>query len=141
MILSRRAKDVLGLLLGASKGRAARSASGDAPDPAIDQPPVPDTAPAPDAAAVANGAETRAERFRRIALQARLHAQAVAVVVLVAVLVALAASNTADVKVNWLIGSSRISLVWLVLVTAVIAWVLGLLASVRFQWLTRARRR
>jgi uncharacterized integral membrane protein len=61
--------------------------------------------------------------------------------VLVAVLVSLAASNTADVKVNWLIGSSRVSLVWLVLLTAVIAWVLGLLASVRFQWLTRARRR
>ena len=66
---------------------------------------------------------------------------AVGVVVLVGALIALAASNTADVKVNWLIGSSHVSLVWLVLVTAVIAWVLGLLASVRFQWLTRARRR
>ncbi len=60
---------------------------------------------------------------------------------LIAVLIALAASNTADVKVNWLFGSAHVSLVWLVLVTAVIAWVLGLLASVRFQWLTRARRR
>jgi uncharacterized integral membrane protein len=132
---------VLGLLFGAAKGRAARSASGDAQDPAIDQPPVPDTARAREAPATTNGAETRGNRFRRIALEARLHAQAVAVVVLVAVLVALAASNTADVKVNWLIGSSRVSLVWLVLLTAVIAWVLGLLASVRFQWLTRARRR
>lgn len=129
------------MLFGASKGLAARSASGDAPDPAIDQAPVPDTARAREAPATANGAETRAERFRRNALQGRLHTQAVAVVVLVAVLVSLAASNTADVKVNWLIGSSRVSLVWLVLLTAVIAWVLGLLASVRFQWLTRARRR
>lgn len=134
-------KDVLGLRFGASNDLAATSASGDVPDPTIDQPPVPDTARARNAAAAANGAETRAERFRRNALQGGLHVYAVGVVVLVAVLIALAASNTADVKVNWLIGSSRVSLVWLVLLTAIIAWVLGLLASVRFQWLTRARRR
>jgi uncharacterized integral membrane protein len=54
------------------------------------------------------------------------------------VLIALAASNTAHVKVNWLIGSSSVSLVWLVLVAAIIGWLLGLLTSARFQWLTRA---
>lgn len=129
------------MLFGAAKDRTASSASGDAPDLAIDPPRVPDAAHVPEPAAAVGTVETRADRFRRIALQVRLHAQAVAIVVLVAVLVALAASNTADVKVNWLIGSSRISLVWLVLLTAIVAWLLGLLASVRFQWLTRARRR
>lgn len=134
-------KDVLALASGASNDLAATSASGDVSDPAIDQPPGPDTARARESAAAAVGAETRAERFRRNARQGGLHAYAVGVVVLVGALIALAASNTADVKVNWLIGSSHVSLVWLVLLTAVIAWVLGLLASVRFQWLTRARRR
>jgi hypothetical protein len=52
-----------------------------------------------------------------------------------------AAPNTAQVKVNWLIGSSRISLVWLVLVTAIVGWLLGLMASARFNRLTRAPRR
>jgi uncharacterized integral membrane protein len=152
-------KDVFGLASADSNDRAATSASGDVSDLAIDQPPAPEAAPAREApakengtetaataneaetAATANEAETRAERLRRHARQVGLHAYAVGVVVLVAFLIALAASNTADVKVNWLFGSAHVSLVWLVLVTAVIAWVLGLLASVRFQWLTRARRR
>ncbi len=82
--------------------------------------------------------ETRAGRLRRNARQGRLHGYAVAIVVLIAVLIALAATNTARVHVDWLFGSSRISLVWLVLVAAIIGWILGVLASVRFQWMTRA---
>jgi len=107
------------------------------------QPPVPkpNTARAREAAATANGAETRSERFHRKALRGRLHGYAIATVALVGVLIALAASNTASVKVNWLIGSSHVSLVWLVLVTAIVGWLLGLLASARFNWKTRAPRR
>ena len=56
-------------------------------------------------------------------------------------LIALAASNTAQVKVNWLIGNSRVSLVWLVLAAAILGWVFGLMASARFHWRTRAPRR
>lgn len=103
--------------------------------------PAPNTARAREAAAAANGTETRSEHFRRKALRGRLHGYAIAVVALVAVLIALAASNTARVKVNWLVGSSHVSLVWLVLVTAIVAWLLGLLASVRFNWRTRAPQR
>jgi uncharacterized integral membrane protein len=108
-----------------------------------DQPPVavPNTARAREAAAAPNGTETRAERLRRKALRGRLHGYAIAAVALVAALIALAASNTAQVKVNWLIGSSHISLVWLVLVTAIVGWLLGLMASARFKWRTRAPRR
>ena len=111
--------------------------------PVSDQPPVgaPSTARAREAAAAANVTETRAERFRRKALRGRLHGYAIAAVALVAVLIALAASNTAQVKVDWLIGSSHISLVWLVLVTSIVGWLLGLMASARFNWRTRAPRR
>ncbi len=92
-----------------------------------DQPPatVPNTARAREAAAAANGTETRGEHFRRKALRGRLHGYAIGAVALVAVLIALAASNTAQVKVNWLIGSSRVSLVWLVLAAAILGWGLG----------------
>jgi uncharacterized integral membrane protein len=111
--------------------------------PLSDQPPVAvsNTARAREAAAAPNGTETRAERLRRKALRGRLHGYAIAAVALVAALIALAASNTAQVKVNWLIGSSHISLVWLVLVTAIVGWLLGLIASARFKWRTRAPRR
>jgi len=103
--------------------------------------PTPDTARAREAAAAANGTETRSEYVHRKALRGRLHGYAIAVVALVAVLIALAASNTARVKVNWLVGSSHVSLVWLVLVTAIVAWLLGLLASARFNWRTRGPQR
>jgi uncharacterized integral membrane protein len=108
-----------------------------------DQPPVsvPNTARAREAAAGTNGTETRGEHFRRKALRGRLHGYAIGAVALVAVLIALAASNTAQVKVNWLIGSSRVSLVWLVLAAALLGWALGLIASARFHWRTRAPRR
>ena len=88
----------------------------------------------------ANQVETRAGRFRRNARQGRLHLYAIAVIVLVVALIALAATNTARVQVHWLFGSSRISLVWLVLAAAIIGWILGVLASVRFQWMTRPPR-
>lgn len=102
---------------------------------------VPNTARAREADAAANGSETRAEHFRRKALRGRLHGYAIGAVALVALLIALAASNTGQVRVNWLIGSSRVSLVWLVLAAAILGWVLGLMASARFHWRTRAPRR
>ena len=102
---------------------------------------APNTARAGEAASTANDTETRHERFRRKALRGRLHGYAIAAVALVAVLIALAASNTAQVKVDWLIGSSHIALVWLVLVAAIAGWLLGLIASARFHWRTRAPRR
>ncbi len=108
-----------------------------------DELPPPDTTRAHEAAATsapAGGGETRAARFRRNARQGRLQVYALAVVALVAILIALAATNTARVRVDWLVGSSRVSLVWLVLAAAIIGWVLGVLASARFQWLTRAPR-
>jgi hypothetical protein len=107
----------------------------------IDHPapvPEPNTARAREAAAASNGEETRAEYLHRHSLRGRLHGYAIATVALVAILIALGASNTGRVKVNWLVASSHISLVWLVLVTAILAWLLGLLASARFNWRTRA---
>jgi uncharacterized membrane protein YciS (DUF1049 family) len=111
--------------------------------PVSDQPPVaaPNTARPREAAAAANGVETRGEHFRRKALRGRLHGYAIAAVAFVAVLLALAASNTGQVKANWLIGSSRVSLVWLVFAAGILGWALGLMASARFHWRTRAPRR
>jgi uncharacterized integral membrane protein len=100
----------------------------------------PDAAPAPAAAATANGSETRGQHFRRKAHRTRLHGYAIVAVALVAYLIALAASNTAHVKVNWVFGSSHVSLVWLVLFAVILGWLLGLLASARFRWRTRGRR-
>jgi uncharacterized integral membrane protein len=109
-------------------------------DSVNDQAPVPTTARAREAAAAANGTETRGAHFRRRAHRTRLHGYAIATVALVAYVIALAASNTAHVKANWVFGSSHVSLVWLVLFAALLGWLLGLVASARFHWRTRAPR-
>jgi uncharacterized integral membrane protein len=98
-----------------------------------------DVAPAQPSAATDR--ETRRERSRRKAHRSRLHVYAILAVALVAFLIALAASNTAHVKVNWVFGSSHVSLVWLVLFAAILGWLLGLVATAAFHWRTRAPRR
>ncbi len=100
-----------------------------------------DMAPTPPSAAPASGVESRGERFRRKAHRSRLYAYAIAAVPLVAFLIALAATNTARVKVSWVFGTSHVSLVWLVLFAAILGWLLGLVATAAFHWRTRAPRR
>jgi uncharacterized integral membrane protein len=85
--------------------------------------------------------ETPRERSHRKAHRSRLHGYAIVAVALVAYLIALAASNTAHVNVNWVLGSSRVPLVWLVLIAAILGWLLGLAATAAFHWRTRAPRR
>jgi uncharacterized integral membrane protein len=100
-----------------------------------------DPAPAPAQASGVTDRETRGEHFRRKAHRTRLHGYAIATVALVAFLIALAASNTAHVTVNWVFGSSHVSLVWLVLFAAILGWLLGLVATAAFHWRTRTPRR
>jgi uncharacterized integral membrane protein len=96
---------------------------------------------APAGPSAATDRETRRERSRRKAHRSRLHAYAIVAVALVAFLIALAASNTAQVKANWVFGSSYVSLVWLVLFAAILGWGLGIVATAAFRWRTRAPRR
>jgi uncharacterized integral membrane protein len=100
----------------------------------------PDGARAQPSAQTATG-ETRSGRFRRKARRTRLHGYAIVAVALTAFVIALAASNTAHVKVSWVFGSSLVSLVWLVLFAAILGWLLGLATSATFHWRTRAPRR
>jgi uncharacterized integral membrane protein len=101
----------------------------------------PDIAPAQSRVATNPDRETRRERYRRKAHRSRLHGYAILAVALIAFLIALAASNTARVKVSWVFGSSRVSLVWLVLFAAILGWLFGLVATAAFHWRTRAPRR
>jgi len=45
------------------------------------------------------------------------------------------------VKVNWVFGTSHVSLVWLVPFAAILGWLLGLVATAAFHWRTRAVQR
>jgi uncharacterized integral membrane protein len=88
----------------------------------------------------ATAVETRGERFRRKAHRAGLYLYAFVTVALLVCLVALAVANTDQVEFSWVVGSSTVSLVWIVIFSAILGWLLGIVTSAVFRWRTRARR-
>ena len=88
----------------------------------------------------AEPAESRIERLRRHGHRAGLYTFAFAFVALLVVLIALAVANTRQVKLSWVVGTGHASLVWIILASAVLGWLLGLLTSVVFRLRTRRRR-
>jgi len=61
-------------------------------------------------------------------------------VALLVVLIALVVANTRQVKLSWVVGSGHASLVWVILGSAVLGWLLGVVTSVVFLLRTRRRR-
>jgi uncharacterized integral membrane protein len=83
--------------------------------------------------------ESRGERLRRHARRTWLYAWAGAFVALLVILIALVVGNTRTVEVSWVFGSTRQSLVWIILFTAILGWLLGIVTSVIFRFRTRRR--
>jgi uncharacterized integral membrane protein len=84
--------------------------------------------------------EPRGERLRRHGHRTGLYTWAFGLVALLVVLVALAVANTRQVKLSWVVGTSHASLVWIILASAVLGWLLGILTAVVFRLRTRRRR-
>ena len=97
---------------------------------------TPTTTPEP----AATTGERRAERARRYAHRTQLYTSAVAAAVLLVLLVILVAENTRHVRVGWVFGHSRVSLVFLVLFATLLGWLLGIATSVVFRYRTRRPR-
>jgi uncharacterized integral membrane protein len=83
--------------------------------------------------------EPRGERLRRHGRRHGLYLRAGVIVVLLAVLIALIAANTQSTKLDWVIGTSHASLVWIVFTAAVLGWLLGMVTSAEFRRRTRRR--
>lgn len=81
--------------------------------------------------------ESRTERLVRHGRRARLYTGAVVFVALLAVLIVLISKNTRSVKLDWAVGSTHASLVWIILAAAVIGWLLGITTAVVFGHRTR----
>ena len=84
--------------------------------------------------------EPRGARLRRHGHRTRLYTLAFSVVALLVVLIALVVANTRPVKLSWVAGSGHASLVWIILASAVLGWLLGIVTSVVFRLRTRRRR-
>jgi uncharacterized integral membrane protein len=81
--------------------------------------------------------EPRSERLRRHGHRTGLYTLAFGLVALLVVLIALTIAN--QVKLSWVAGSGHASLVWIILASAVLGWLLGIVTSVVFRLRTRRR--
>jgi len=97
----------------------------------------PPAAPKP----VAPLGETPRERARRHGRRGRLYAWALLLVGAVVVLVALAVANTRQVELSWVVGSAHASVVWIIIGSAILGWLLGIATSIIFRARTRMPRR
>ena len=95
----------------------------------------------PGSAAPTSGAgdagEGRGERVKRHSQRARLYGVAFTLVALLVCLVALILANTRSVKLSWVFGDTNASLVWIILASAILGWLLGLATSIAFRRRTR----
>jgi uncharacterized integral membrane protein len=83
--------------------------------------------------------ESRRDSLRRHGRRTWLYTWTGALVALLVILIALVVANTRSVKVSWVLGSTRQSLVWIILVTAILGWLLGIVTGVVFRYRTRRR--
>ena len=88
---------------------------------------------------IAGAAEPRAQRRVRGRRRARLYLVSVLLVALAGLLVVLGSANTREVKLSWAVGSTDVSLAWVILVAAVGGWLLGVTTAVVLRYRTRRR--
>jgi uncharacterized integral membrane protein len=85
-------------------------------------------------------AETRFRRGIRYSHRTGLYAALAVAIATVVFLVLLIARNTRQVKVDYVFGSTLTRLIWLVVISAITGWVLGIVTSFLVRRRTRWRR-
>ncbi len=98
-----------------------------------------ETQPTPAPPPQSEPVEPRGERLRRHGHHTGLYAWAVGLIALLVILIALVTANTRSVKLSWVAGSGHASLVWIILASAVLGWLLGIVTSAVFRIRTRRR--
>jgi uncharacterized integral membrane protein len=84
--------------------------------------------------------ETRWERSLRYGHRGRLYATLLLGILALVLLILLIARNTRQVKVDYVVGHSQTALIWLVVISAITGWVLGIVTAFLIRRRTRSRR-
>ena len=92
---------------------------------------------APEAPAPA--VETRLRRGIRYSHRTGLYVSLVVAIATVVFLILLIAQNTRRVKVDYVVGNTQARLVWLVIISAITGWVLGIVTAFLIRRRTRWR--
>jgi uncharacterized integral membrane protein len=85
-------------------------------------------------------AETRLRRGIRYSHRTGLYVSLVVAIATIVFLILLIAQNTRRVKVDYVFGSTQTRLVWLVIISAITGWVLGIVTAFLIRRRTRWRR-
>jgi uncharacterized integral membrane protein len=85
-------------------------------------------------------AETRLQRSRRYGHRGGLYAALIIGIAALVFLILLIARNTREVKLDYVVDSTRTRLIWLVIISAIVGWVLGIITSMLVRRRTRAPR-
>ena len=83
--------------------------------------------------------ETRGERARRTRRRAGLYTWLFVLAAVLIVLVALAVQNTRPVEVSWVFGTGEVPLVWLIIFSAILGWLAGIVTGTVIRHSTRRR--
>jgi uncharacterized integral membrane protein len=84
--------------------------------------------------------ETRVQRSLRYGHRGGLYATVALGIVAGVLLILLIARNTRQVKVDYLFGHYQTALIWLVVLSAIVGWVLGIVTAYLVRRRTRLRR-
>jgi uncharacterized integral membrane protein len=85
-------------------------------------------------------AETRLQRGRRYGHRGGLYAALIIGIAALVFLILLIARNTREVKLDYVVDSTRARLIWLVIISAIVGWVLGIVTALLIHRRTRAPR-
>jgi uncharacterized integral membrane protein len=84
--------------------------------------------------------ETRFRRGLRHGHRGGLYAALVVAIAVVVFLILLVARNTRQVKLDYVLSSTNAGLIWLIVISAIAGWVLGIVTSFLIRHRTRRRR-
>jgi uncharacterized integral membrane protein len=84
--------------------------------------------------------ETRMQRSLRYGHRGGLYATLILGIIAAVLLVLLIARNTRQVKVDYVFGHWNTALIWLVVLSAIVGWVLGIVTAYLVRRRTRFRR-
>ena len=83
--------------------------------------------------------ESRQQRLGRHRHRVHLYIGAFLSLALLIIITALVVANTRSVKLDWVVGSTHASLIWIILAAAALGWLLGITTSVVVRYRTRKR--
>jgi len=91
-------------------------------------------------AQVAPEEETRFRRGLRYGHRTGLYVSLLVAIAVLVFLILLIARNTRQVKVDYVVGSTQARLIWLIVISSIAGWVLGIVTNILIHRRTRRAR-